>query len=172
MKPKLDLYFPNTHDLKTLVIVDTSSYPTNFSVINPTIEITPPSFLQKNLVFHTNSFNIFNSNTLELSCGTCERVDLPDGIWEIKYSVAPAYDNYVERTFLRVDILKASMEELFMHTEITECNADIKDEKLDAINQIEVYIEGAIAAANKCNNILAMKLYRVAERMIKNLKSC
>jgi hypothetical protein len=41
------------------------------------------------------------------------------------------------------------------------------------IDQIEVYINGAIAAANQCNNILAMKLYSIADKMITNfLKTC
>lgn len=173
MSPKLDLYFPNTHDLRTIGIMDISIYPSNFTIINPTIEIFPPSFKKVNLIFHTNSLNIFNSNILGLTCGNCDVANLPDGIWKVIYSVAPAMNNFVERTFLRTDAIKARMEEVFLSTEITECNGDVKDDKLDAINQIEIYIEGAIAAANKCNNILSMKLYNVADKMITNfLKMC
>lgn len=169
----LDINFHNTHNINTLGIVDTSRYPSNFTIINPTIEITPPSFDKKNIVFHTNSFNIFNSNTLGLTCGNCEYTPLPDGIWNVKYSVAPAAENFVERSFLRVDSLKAKMEKVFLSTDMTECDGNVKWQKMQEINQMEIYIEAAIAAANKCNNILAMHLYTIANKMINNfLKRC
>lgn len=173
MIPTLDLHFPNNHSLKTLAIVDISSYPSNFTVKNPTIEITAPSFPKKNLFFHTNSFNIYNSKVLDLSCGTCEYTELPDGIWTVKYSVSPAATNFVERTFLRVDKLKVRMEEVFLKVDIDQCDSNIKWQNLELINQIETYIEGAIAAANTCNNIMAMKFYTIASKMITNLlKKC
>lgn len=173
MSPNLDLYFPPSHDLKSLIVVDISTYPVNFTIVNPTVEITPPSFLKKNLTFATSAINIFNSNLLGLTCIGCDRVDLPDGIWKIKYSVAPANDNFVERTFIKVDVLKRRYENAFLCTDITECDGDVKENKLDALDQIEIYINGAIAAANQCNNILAMKLYNIADKMITNfLKKC
>lgn len=170
---KLDLNFFDTHDLKTLGVVDTSRYPSNFTIINPTIEITPPSFEKKNITFHTNAFNIYNSNTLSLTCGACDLADLPDGIWYIRYSISPAATNFVERSFIRMDKLKSRLEEIFLCTDITECDGNVKWEKLNSIDQIEVFINGAIAAANQCNNILAIKLYNVADKMITNfLKTC
>lgn len=173
MQPKLDLHFPNTHDLKTLGIVDISMYPSNFTVSHPTIEIIPPSLTQKNLRFHTNALNIFNSNHLGLTCGTCGYTELPDGIWYVKYSIAPAAENYVERTFLRIDKLRTRLEDVFMCIDIDECNTTVKEDKLEWVDQIEVYIQGAISAANKCNNSKAMKLYNIASKMIENLlKKC
>lgn len=173
MEPKLDLFFPDTHNLKTLAIVDVSQYPSNWNIKNPTIEITPPSFTKKHIPFSVQSLNIYNSNSVGLTCGTCDYVNLPDGIWYVKFSVAPAVDNYIERSFLRIDNLKVRMESVFMCVDMEECDADVKWEKLQIIDQIEVYIEGAIAAANQCNNPLAMKLYEIASKMITNLlKKC
>lgn len=167
MKPNLDLLFPDTHNLKLLAVVDISSYPKGFRITHPNLEVTPPNFERVHLSFSPGGMNLYNSHNLGLTCGDeCDLIDLPDGIWSMKYTIPPVADNYVEKTFLRVDQLKVRLERAFLCTNIDECDSDVKYQDMKRIDQIWFYIQGAIAEANQCNNMMAMKLYKLADGMI------
>jgi hypothetical protein len=91
---------------------------------------------------------------------------LPDGVYHLKYSIAPAYENYVEKSFMRVDKLQQRFDEAFMRLDMMECDRAIKTQSKVELNSIYFFIQGAIAAANNCAIVDANKLYNRADRAL------
>lgn len=168
--PILDFTIIDTHNPLTLAVADTSFYPTGFTIVNPTIEVTPPAFVESTTIYSPNTIITFNSNILGLTCvpNISMLTPLPDGIWTIKLSVAPAIDWNIERTFIRTDNIQQKLGRAFLKIDLTACNSDQNRENMKAIDEISFYIQASIAAANQCNNILSMNLYRTAETMLDN----
>lgn len=168
--PILDFTVVDTHDPLTLGIVDTSIYPTNFTVVNPTFEVTPPSFPKIALPYNVHEVLFINSNTLNITCVPTPALltPLPDGIWTIKQSIAPAINWNLEKKFLRTTNIEQKFGKAFLKTDLIECNQDIRIEQMKVLDEIYFYIQAAISAANQCNYILAMKLYTNANTMLDN----
>ena len=166
---KLDILVLPTYNVQTLGIADASVYPTNPPVVSsPTIEITVPSFGTVSLPFTPNEFNIFNSSSLGLSEPGQPLLPLPDGIYYLKYSVAPAYENFVQKSIMRVDQLQEKFDEAFMTLDMMECDMAIKTQAKVNLNTIYFFIQGSIAAANNCAEDTANKLYEQARMMLNN----
>lgn len=168
--PELSLFFPDTHSPFLLGIGDNSFYPNGFNIINPTLEITPPTYPKSIISPQTQGFTVINSNDLGLTCdATCSKmIALPDGVWEVTYTIAPANTYKVTKKFLRVSNLLRRFELAFLNSDIMECNSNIKSQDMETIDEIDAFIQGAIATANDCNYIKAMELYREADKMLKN----
>lgn len=166
--PRLDFSIIDTHNPLTIGIADTSFYPANFTVTNPSYEIYPPSFPKVVVEYTKSGIAYLNSNNLNITCVDDARylMELPDGIWTIKQSISPVLENVIERSFLRTTQIEQRFGKAFLQTDITQCDRDVKDQQMDVLNQIHFYIQGAIAAGNQCNDLLAMKLYRSADRML------
>ena len=165
--PSLDLLIFDTHNSLTMAIGDASIYPTGFAVATPTIEITPPSFPRVSIPFVASSVQVYNSFTLGLTSGEgCTNTPLPDGIYKVKYSIYPSYAYYTEKTFIRVERLLSQFDEAYLKLDLFECDAAVKYQERQSLALIEDYINGAIAAANKCSNKLAMELYEKANSLM------
>jgi hypothetical protein len=65
----------------------------------------------------------------------------------LKYSVAPAYENFVEHSIIRVDKLQRNLINI-MTLDMMECDRAIKEQSFVTLS-IFIY-SGAIAAANNC----------------------
>ena len=169
MALKLDILVVPTYNTLTLGIADASIYPTNPPVVSsPTIEITVPGFEVVSLPFNVNDFNIFNSLSLGLSSFGESLIPLPDGVYKLRYTVAPAYENFVERTIIRVELLQEKFDDAFMKLDMMECDRAIKTQQKVDLNTIYFFIQGAIAAANNCAVAEANKLYNQASMMLDN----
>lgn len=168
--PILDFTVVDTHNTLTLGIADISFYPTDFDVINPTLEITPPSFPKATVVYTVGALTVFNSNTLNITCvnDVSLLIDLPDGIWTVKQTIAPPITYNREQTFIRTTKLEQKFGRAFLKTDLTQCSEGIRTEHMKVLDEIWFYIQAAIAAANQCNNLLAMNLYRLANTMVDN----
>lgn len=168
--PILDFDIVDTHNLQTLAIADTSVYPDNFAIVNPTISITPPSFPAVTTPFSNGTINYYNSNNLAITCvpDISLIVPLPDGIWQIEYTINPALTYNVTKKFLRTEAIRVKFGHAFLKTDITQCDGNVRVEQMKVIDEIDFYIQTAIAAANKCNYILAMQLYQTADKMLTN----
>lgn len=155
-----------TYNKMLLGVADASTY--SSPPVNPTIEITVPSFGTAVLPFTINDYNLFNSESLGITATGADLLPLPDGIYTLKYSIAPALTNYVERTILRVDQLQEKFDEAFMRLDMMECDKAIKTQAKVDLNTIYFFINGAIAAANNCAIDTANKLYAQASMMLNN----
>jgi len=164
---KLDILVINTFNAMTLGIADISTYPTDPPVVTaPTIEITMPGFEPVALPFIVQDFNVFNSTTLGLTPVGVSLVPLPDGVYFLKYSVAPAYLNYVDKTIMRVDQIQEKFDNAFMKLDMMECDSAIRTQAKVNLNSIWYMIQGSIAAANNCAVDTANKLYVQANNML------
>jgi hypothetical protein len=162
----LDILVLPTYNKMLLGVADASTYAT--TPVNPTIEINVPSFGNVVLPFTINTYNLFNSETLGITASGAALVPLPDGIYTLKYSIAPSATNYVEKTILRVDQLQEKFDEAFMKLDMMECDKAIKTQSKVDLNTIYFFIQGAIAAANNCALETATTLYNQAQKMLNN----
>jgi len=171
-KVNLNLLILETQEVELLGIGDTSWYPDNFQIITPTIQITPPSYPKITLPFTSKNLTIYNSTTLGISCTEpdpeCGQIDLPDGIWKVKYTIAPADKYFVEKSFIRTMAIERQLGEGFLATDISNCTGTIKNQDKHALDRIIHLINGAIADANLCNDIAAMNKLRLAQSMLDN----
>lgn len=167
----LDIAVIPTYNLNLFAVADGSTY--NAIPTSPTIEITPGNFAKVVLPFTPSELNIFNSTDLGLTTGT-NYIPLPDGIYQLKYSIAPAYENYVTKTLLKVDQLQEKFDKAFLKLEMMECDRAIKTQQKVELSTAYFLIQGAMAAANNCATVEAMKLYAQASKMLDyyNGKNC
>jgi len=161
--PELNLTILPSYDTKTMLVGDISTYPTGWNIVSPTIEVLIPSYGTKTLPFTAKTVMVLNSIVLGIDSSLSP---LPDGLWKFKYSISPALTYNVEKTVLRVDRLYSKFDEAFLKLDMMECDLQLKREQFKYLYHIEFYIQGAIAAANKCADKLAIKLYNKAARMI------
>lgn len=159
----LDIAVVPTYNLTLLAVADASVY--TALAVTPTITITPSSFGQVVLPFTPSELNIFNSTDLGLTTGTAFTV-LPDGLYTITYSIAPANENFVTKTLLRVDQLQEKFDMAFMKMDMMECDRAIKTQQKVELSTAYFLIQGAMAAANNCATVEAMKLYSQASKML------
>jgi hypothetical protein len=145
----------------------------NKSEYKPTLVVItddPSAIKQRDFVrtFNVNDFNIFNSASLGLSTVGDPLIALPDGIYTLTYSVAPAYLNYVTKTIIRVDQLQEKFDNAFMKLDMMECDLAIKTQAKVDLNSVYYMIQGSIAAANNCAVDTSNKLYVQANKMLNN----
>lgn len=165
----LDILVVPTYNTLTIGIADASTYPTDPPVVTaPTIEIDVPSLGVVILPFVVNEFNIFNSASLGLTVIGEPLIPLPDGIYNFKYTVAPAYLNFVEKSIMRIDRIQEKFDEAFMKLDMMECDMAIKTQQKVDLNSIYFFIQGSLAAANNCAVAEANKLYTQANNMLNN----
>jgi hypothetical protein len=162
----LDIVVVPTYNSKTLGVNDASVYASTPSA--PSLEITVPAFGKVTLPFNINTLNVINSTSLGLSDVGSPIIPLPDGVYHLRYSIAPAYEYFVERSIMRVDQLQERFDEAFMKLDMMECDRAIKTQQKVALNSIYYFIQGAIAAANNCAIFEANKLYNQANKMLTN----
>ena len=166
---KLDILIIPTYNKYTLGVADSSIYPTNPpNVVAPTIDITIPSLGMISLPFAIQDFNVYTSTNLEISPVDSPATPLPDGIWSFKYSVTPEYENFVEKTFMRTELIQEKFDEAFMKLDMMECDRAIKEQSKVDLSSIYFFIQGSIAAANNCATLEANKLYQQADMMLNN----
>ena len=165
----LDILVVPTYNTLTIGIADASTYPTDPPVVTaPTIEIDVPSLGVVILPFAVNEFNIFNSASLGLTVIGEPLIPLPDGIYNFKYTVAPAYLNFVEKSIMRIDRIQEKFDEAFMKLDMMECDMAIKTQQKVDLNTVYFFIQGSLAAANNCAIIEANRLYTQANNMLNN----
>ena len=171
--PTLDLIILDTHDVSTIAVGDTSSYPNGFSIATPTLQVSAPNYPTKTFAFVAHSIQVYNAYTLGIYSNgdSCSITELPDGIYTFKYSVDPVNVNNVTKQFLRTAKIEATLDEAFLKLELMECDGRIKKQKKETIDLIEYYIRGAIASANKCALKQATELYGKASKMLNNFIS-
>lgn len=169
MISRLNLNIIDTHDFKTLGILDTSWYNSLIKIEDEKLEIMPPGYSNYvSPVFIPKSLNIYNSNSVGITRASCEDelIDLPDGIWKVRYSICPNDKLFIEKFFLKTDKLKCKYTQAFLSLDLkcSDCSGD--KEKRRLLDQVEFYMKGAIAASNDQNAKDAHDLYVKADKML------
>jgi hypothetical protein len=163
----LDFLVINTYDTSTLAIADTSVYNTNPpSVSSPTMQITVPGYtVPVAIPFNVQQINTYNSIILGLTAFPAIS-PLPDGVYFLKYSVAPANTNFVEKNIMRTNAIQEKFDSAFMKLDMMECDSAIRTQAKVVLNSVYYMIQGSIAAANNCAIDTANRLYNQANRQL------
>lgn len=168
--PVLSLDILDLRDMNSLAIVDTSSYavtPTTYS-----LQITAPGGQTINVPFTPGSVNIYKCSDFGITCGVSECCPLPDGIYDVIYTVQVVGqpNAVIEKTFIRVNQIKCSFQNAFCKIDM-ECNCLNEEQRSykKQLDRVDLFISGAVAAANDCNNALAYRLYKKAETILNSL---
>lgn len=164
----LNLYIPETYDLCTIRIEDNSIY-SNLPVTNPILEIRTP--VDSCYIVFNNPFTcksaILTCADLNLCTTDCtgRNAHLPDGIYDIRYSINPNLHTMVEFIHFRTTSLVKRLAS-------TLCNffskkADYKksqyNELLNQLIEIQFLITGAKWKAEEClEKEEALELYESA----------
>ena len=122
MVSRLNFNIIDTHDMKTLGVIDTSWYNPDIIIETPTIEITPPGYkYSASPFFMHKALNVYNSNGFGITKASCEEelIDLPDGLWKIKYSICPNDKLFVEKFFLRTDRIQCRYTQAFLNLDLS-----------------------------------------------------
>lgn len=175
MVSKLNFNIVDTHDFKTLGVVDTSWYNPDITVETPTIEILPPGYtVAASPYFMIKALNVYNSNGLGITRASCEGdlVDLPDGLWKIRYSICPNDKLFIEKIFLKIDKFKCKYSQVFLSLDLENISKESEVRKRKTLEEIELLITGAVAAANDQNAKLASDLYKKANNMLATFGDC
>lgn len=155
-KHQLSLEVLDTNNTRVIRISDTSLYSSDIPVKCGILEIRSPGFTQPVVIDVLPHFNlVLNGCTLGIQstgCGT-ESYILPDGIYNIKYSVSPNDKVYVEYDYLRVTQTLNKYYNFLCDLELAACEPeqDVKD-KLNELRLIRSYIDAAKAKVEYCDS--------------------
>lgn len=175
--PILKLSIIDMRDQASLAIVDLSSYSIVPSSSDVALQVTPPGWPTVNVTFNPGQVNIYHCDDLGITCPATECCPLPDGIYDVKYTVlVPAQTNQgqsyasIEKTFIKVDQIKCKFQKAFLKIDL-ECNCGYDEERAlkRELKAIDLLIAGCVAQANACNPEASYRLYRKADSLLDKL---
>lgn len=179
---KLDIIVNQNKNCKTLVVQDASLYDNITPVENIILEIKPPGqtcFTSFTLLagWCAKTFNCLDFN---LCCIGEEISVLPDGIWEIKYSIDPNITTMIEGSHMRVCQLMSTYIKTIGLFLSNKCNYNKKEiESIEKeLLEIKNLIDNSIfAAEDLLDNSSAIELYNEASLRLNkvnngNFSSC
>ena len=151
----LNINISESFDLRTMIVEDRSDYD-GYAVLNPIIEIKAPG---------TNCYipfypavgwcsKILNCSNLKICCVNCptKLSDLPDGVYQIKYSVDPNIYTIVEFNHFRTSSLSKKLVETVCSFFSKKCDYKQTEyyELLDRLMEIKFTIEAAKWKVEEC----------------------
>lgn len=163
----LSLEVPTVGNCEILSIRDTSQYSTLLAVDCEELLITVPGFNAGALVKVNQGFFLdITACDLGIQTTNCQdtRLDLPDGVYILKYSVAPNDKVYVEYNHMRVTKILNLYYKTLCDIDLQTCEPF--SEKADLITEmqyIRTLIDGAISKVEYCSSpSLGMEMYNYA----------
>lgn len=175
-KHQLSIEIPDTNNTKVLRVFDTSLYGEGLNVKCGTLQITSPGFTNPVSIEVIPHFNlVLNACTLGLQTVGCgdSSLPIPDGIYVVRYSVAPNDKVFVEYNHLRVTQTQNKYYNELSKVELAACepNPDVK-EKLKELRLIKSYIDAAKVKVEYSHNPEAgMELLVYAQKRLSKI-SC
>ena len=170
-KHQLSLEVLDVKNVNIFKITDTSIYTDKIAVDCETLHITVPGFNNPVAIDVTKGFDlVLNACDLYIQTSGCEDAlqPLPDGIYNIRYSVSPNDKVYVEYSYLRVTALLDRWYTQLCQLEMAACepSADVK-ESLKELRLIKSFIDAAKAKVEYCHdNVAGMDLYNYAKHRL------
>jgi hypothetical protein len=170
----LSLEVPTVMNPCILTIMDTSVYTDLIPVTCEQLNITVPGF-QHSVQLDVNAGFIENITACDLNlqtsnCGT-EYVDIPDGIYIIKYSVSPNDVVYVEYNHMRITKALNRYYNILCRLDVADCDPPFKiKQKLEELNLIKMYLEAAKSKVEFCHEPQkGMSLYNYAWKLLNKM---
>jgi hypothetical protein len=179
MTHTLSLYIPDSTECSVQKVLDTSVYNESFTPTNLILEVTPPGYDCPVVFNPTKDFNITLSvsslNIIQQS-NTPGLTNLPDGVYNYKYSVNPNLKTIVEYNVLRTCKIfsryKSAMKQLFAkRCKLTKGQFS---DKLQELYWIEHLIQAAKYTVEDCEDKIpqGMEMYNEANNLLKDYKEC
>lgn len=165
----IDFEILRTGNPKTMVFVDSSNYIEEPD--RPLLEILLPGynkFLLANVV--ARQVNTFNSNTLgytDLLNSDC-LVDLPDGVYRLKYKVCPYTANYKVKHIFRSVLLEEKLKFIYDKLDVSVCTRKEDITILNDISEVHMLIEGCYSTVDS-NQRKATEFYALATKLVDKL---
>lgn len=178
MKHELSLEVIETYNPKILRVVDTSLYIEDIEVKCGILQITAPGFKSPVQIEVDRNFSeILTACTLGIQLIDCgvEDSDLPDGIYNIKYSVSPNDKVYAEYNYLRATKTLNSYYEQLAGIEVHGCVLETCHKvKLKELREIKSLIDIAKAKVEFRGSLEeGMEMLRYAQKKLRgSTKKC
>jgi hypothetical protein len=170
----LSLEVPTVMNPCILKIFDTSVYSNLLPVTCPTLNITVPGFGYSIQLDTTQDFvDTITACDLQLQttdCGTVN-IDIPDGIYIIKYSVSPNEIVYVEYNHLRITQALNKYYNVLCDVDANACDPPLKiKQRLEELRLIYMYLQAAKGKVEFCHEPQkGMSLYNYAMKLLNKM---
>jgi hypothetical protein len=174
--PSLRLSLIDLRDQGSIAIVDLSSYGVLPITADISLQITPPGWPTLNVPFNPGVVNVYKCGDLGITCPIVDCCPLPDGIYNVVYTVryipvgsasSAQQTTTINQTFIKVDQLDCRFSNLFLKVDLEcDCTSDDQKKYKQQLREVDLLKNGAVAAANDCDELLAYKLYAQADRYI------
>jgi hypothetical protein len=170
----LSLEVPTVMNPCILKIFDTSVYTEMLPVTCARLNITVPGFGYSNQLEVTPDFaETITACDLQLQtvdCGTVN-VDIPDGVYIIKYSVSPNEQVYVEYNHMRITQALNKYYKVLCDVDVNACDPPVKiKQKLEQLRLIKMYLEAAKSKVEYCHEPQkGMSLYNYALKLLNKM---
>lgn len=170
----LSLEVPTVANCEILSIRDTSQYTDLLPVDCAELLITVPGFNSGKLIPVTQGFfNDITACDLGLQtqdCGTT-RSELPDGVYIIKYSVAPNDKVYVEYNHLRVTSIMTLYYKTLCDIDVSDCEPfSEKKQLIDEMQYIRTLIDAAVSKVEYCASpSIGIEMYNYALKRLNKI---
>jgi hypothetical protein len=176
-KHQLSLDIPNTLNTCVLRLVDTSTYSGSLVTQAMTLDILVPGYTTPYTYYpETTAFNLsLTACDLGLQTLSCDMIrnSIPDGVYAIRYSVAPNEYVYVEYNHLRITAALELIQKILCCLDVPNCEPiqPLRD-KLRELNILQTMLEAAKAKVEYCHNpSRGMDIYNYVMTRLKKL-SC
>lgn len=172
----LSLEVPTVLNTCVLTVMDTSVYTDLIPVVCETLAITVPGFTYS-VELPVSAGFIQNITACDLGLQTADcgssYVDIPDGVYVIKYSVSPNDQVYVEYNHMRISKALSLYNKVLCQVDVNACDPPfIIKEKLEALRMIFMYLQAAKSKVETCHEPQkGMSLYNYAMKLLKKM-SC
>ena len=170
----LSLEIPPVGNACVMKIFDTSVYSAQVAIFEPKLQITVPGYTYAAEVhFQPESSCNLTACDLGLQTEHCGQsyVNLPDGIYVIKYVVDPNHVVYVEYNHLRMTQAMDLYQKILCDIDVADCDPPkaVKD-KLNHLRLIRMYLDAAKAKVETCHEQQeGMTLYNYALKLLNKL---
>lgn len=178
---KLGLNILDTINTSIFKIIDESVYSDIVPFNCPKLLITAPGFqysFEVNQALLTKGFNLtLTACDLGMQKKHCESVmnELPDGIYAVKYSVAPSEYVFIEVAYLRTSKIEKQIQQMYCDLSLSCCNVDrYKENKILEIYNLEAKLRVAKAKVNCGDFEKGMFIFNDVVKSVSNIdcKSC
>ena len=170
----LSLEVPTVMNPCILKIFDTSVYSTLIPVTCPTLNITVPGFGYSVQLDVTENFaETITACDLQLQtvdCGTVN-VDIPDGVYIIKYSVSPNETVFVEYNHMRITQALNKYYNVLCDVDAAACDPPFKiKQRLEELRLIFMYLQASKGKVEFCHEPQkGMSLYNYAMKLLNKM---
>lgn len=170
----LSLEVPFVMNPCILKIFDTSVYSDLIPVTCPTLNITVPGFGYSVQIDTTENFvETLTACDLQLQTTDCGsvNVDIPDGVYIIKYSVSPNEAVFVEYNHMRITQAMNKYYNILCDVDANACDPPFKiKQRLEELRLIYMYLQAAKGKVEFCHEPQkGMSLYNYALKLLNKM---